>query len=555
MRLRFESAVGRTRFLRTKVELMAFFVAVLAAIPSLLLLALGCTPTRWANRHVAVMKIGSVGFAATAFVAAVAGAALLPMTGLVDQTFRSGNAIPPFNFGVYFDSLTAVMLLLISFIGVIVMRFSLRYLDGEATQGRFLKWMSFTLGAVLMLVVSRSLAMFALAWIMTSFGLHQLLTHYANRPRAIWVAREKFLISRLGDVFILGGLLLTWKCYGSLDYAVVFHAAELAGNAPLQSWMPAAISTLFVLGAMTKSAQFPFHCWLPDTMDTPTPVSALMHAGIINAGGFLIIRLSPLVSQSHLALDFLALVGATTALLGAVVMLTQPSIKRMLAFSTVAQMGFMMLQCGLGAFSAALLHLVAHSLYKAHAFLSSGGVLKTPAGLSVDANRPGWSLASTSQVLAALLIAAALPFGARWLLGIDTATKAGSGILGLVLTIALLQLLGNSFRAPALSLKLVGVCLAAGVTLSYYAAFLAMDAILATSVSHQTVPPSMLDQVLTGVVAAGFVGIYLLQAALGRAREHRWLQALRIHAGNGFYFDVTARAITARVWRKPVPIE
>ena len=130
-----------------------------------------------------------------------------------------------------------------------------------------------------------------------------------------------------------------------------------------------------VCGAMLKSAQFPFHSWLPDTMETPTPVSALMHAGIINAGGFLIVRLSPLVTLSPLSLHILAVVGAFTAIFASLVMMTQASVKRMLAFSTIAQMGFMMLQCGVGAFSIAVLHIVAHSLYKAHAFLSSGSVV------------------------------------------------------------------------------------------------------------------------------------------------------------------------------------
>ncbi len=187
---------------------------------------------------------------------------------------------------------------------------------------------------------------------------------------------------------LLVAMILTYYCFGSFDYRDIFASAAnaqfvIADKYHLLSW----IGTLFVIGAMTKSAQIPFHSWLPDTMETPTPVSALMHAGIINAGGFLIIRLSPLVSQSHVALDLLAIVGAATAILGAVVMLTQTSIKRTLAYSTIAQMGFMMLQCGLGAFSAALLHIIAHSLYKAHAFLSSGSVLESAARMANASNQ------------------------------------------------------------------------------------------------------------------------------------------------------------------------
>jgi NAD(P)H-quinone oxidoreductase subunit 5 len=167
-------------------------------------------------------------------------------------------------------------------------------------------------------------------------------------------ARKKFLISRLGDLFLTAAMVLIVSSLGSGDFATIFAAADQlrADSQPL-NWALSLGATFLVLGAMTKSAQFPMHSWLPDTMETPTPVSALMHAGIINAGGFLVIRLSPLISLSHLALDLLAVVGTLTAVIGSVIMLTQPTVKRALAYSTMAQMGFMMLQCGLGAFAAA----------------------------------------------------------------------------------------------------------------------------------------------------------------------------------------------------------
>ena len=177
-------------------------------------------------------------------------------------------------------------------------------------------------------------------------------------------------------------MALLWQAFGGLDYATLFDGAKaLAGDA-----IPAGVSLaafLFVGAALLKSAQFPLHGWLTEVMETPTPVSALLHAGVINAGGFLLLRFSDILVLTAPALDTLAIVGGFTALFGSVVMLTQSSIKVSLAWSTVAQMGFMMLQCGLGAWSAALLHIVAHSLYKAHAFLSSGSV--------IDIARASWS--------------------------------------------------------------------------------------------------------------------------------------------------------------------
>ncbi len=427
---------------------MSFIYSLLVALLPLMLLAAGLVPSSLANLHTRLMRQAAMTLLAVAFGFAIAATVLLTLSGPLDRALLAISWPIPLNLGVYFDSLTAVMSLLISFIGWIIVRYSARYLDGEATQGRFLRWILFTLGAVMLMVVSRNLVMFTAAWMLTSFGLHQLLTHYPERPWAIWAARKKFLISRLGDSLLIAALTLTFYCFGSFDYCDVFAGAqELGQNANGPGWLLSVIGTLFVIGAMTKSAQFPFHSWLPDTMETPTPVSALMHAGVINAGGFLIIRLSPLVSQSHAALDFLSLIGAFTALLGGVVMLTQTSIKRSLAYSTIAQMGFMMLQCGLGAFSAALLHIVAHSLYKAHTFLSSGSVLESAARMKttpIRALNGGFAMVSLPLALA---IAIGLGNFSAWLWGIDLTSKPGAAILGLILTMALTYLIWQALAA------------------------------------------------------------------------------------------------------------
>jgi NAD(P)H-quinone oxidoreductase subunit 5 len=446
------------------------------------------------------------------------------------------------------------MTLLISFIGLIIVRYSARYLDGEATQGRFLRWIVFTLGAVMLMVVSRNLVMFTAAWMLTSFGLHQLLTHYPDRPWAIWAARKKFLISRLGDALLIAALALTFHCFGSFDYCDVFAGAQaLAQNPNGPGWLVSVIGTLFVIGAMTKSAQFPFHSWLPDTMETPTPVSALMHAGVINAGGFLIIRLSPLVSQSHAALDFLALIGAFTALLGGVVMLTQTSIKRSLAYSTIAQMGFMMLQCGMGAFSAALLHIVAHSLYKAHTFLSSGSVLESAARMQTTPSRALRGPLAVIALPTALAIAIGLGIGSAWFWGIDIASKPGAVILGLILTMALTYLVWQALASGSGRIAAQGIAAAGMVSWLYLGGWLAIDHLLASSVSHQSIAPSPLDIAVIGVVAAAFVSAFVLQAAAARFSHWPAIRSLYVHAANGFYLDIPARRLTARVWGGAAP--
>ncbi len=535
---------------------MPILQSCLAILSPMVLLIFGFIPSSVANRHVSLMRVSASVASVLAFLLAVTTSGMLLRFGAIDVPLYSIARPIKVSLGVYLDSLSAIMLLLITFIGAVIIRYSISYLDRDATQGRFLKWITFTLGAVLLLVVSRNLVMFTAAWMLTSFGLHQLLTHYSNRSWAVWAARKKFLISRVGDVMLLSAMGLTYFCFGSVEYSEIFAAAaELQQDSSTGSfWIPV-IGSLFVLGAMTKSAQFPFHSWLPDTMETPTPVSALMHAGIINAGGFLVLRLSPLISLSHLALDFLALIGAFTALLGGVVMLTQTSIKRQLAYSTIAQMGFMMLQCGLGAFSAALLHIVAHSLYKAHAFLSSGSVLDVATGLQTDSRRIISGRRSLVMLPVAVSMALAICTATAWGFTADHLAKPGAVILSLILTIALTQLMWPALSSGSLRLAGWSVLAAVAVGVGYYGAYLLTDYALATSVSHQKVIPSLFDSLVTGIVGLGFIGIFLLQATTQLTTQGPLLRSLYVHAVHGFYLDVPARRITAWAWGQHGPTQ
>lgn len=533
---------------------MSLLFSALVTLPPALLLAIGSTSSRYADSHVRMMRPIAVTVMAIAFACSIASAGLLAYLGPIDIEFVRCTWPLPLNIGVYFDSLSSIMMLLISYIGLIIVRFSTRYLNGELTQGRFFRWILFTLGSVLLMVVSRNLIMFGIAWMLTSIGLHKLLTHYPDRSWAVWAARKKFLISRFGDLLLLIALGLTYYCFHSFDYSDVFAGAkQLSGSTEGTSGMLSWIGTLFVIGAMTKSAQFPFHSWLPDTLETPTPVSALMHAGVINAGGFLVIRLSPLVSQSHSAMDFLAMVGAFTALLGGVIMLTQTSVKRALAYSTMAQMGFMMLQCGLGAFSAALLHILAHSLYKAHAFLSSGSVLES-AERTRTLNSPKFVGAYALSLLPfAVCIAIALESASMQMLGIDFASKPGSLVLGFILTLAITQLVWNALATGMWEVASKGVVAAGLLSWFYLCGWLVVDHLLSTTVSHQIIEPSRFDFVVMGFVSVGFVAVFSLQAFANRWPNSVALQSLYVHATNGFYLDIPARRLTARVWGSAGP--
>ncbi|MEO1102213.1 MAG: proton-conducting transporter membrane subunit, partial [Pseudomonadota bacterium] len=284
-------------------------------------------------------------------------------------------------FGSRLDLVSVVMLILVSAIGWVVIRYSANYLDGEARQGSFTGWMCLTLGAVLLFVQAGTLIQLVVGWIATSVFLHRLLLFYPERINAQRAARKKFVSARLSDVALIVAAGLLWSAYGTGDIGVILTAASTSPGTP-ETLIAAA---LIAAAALLKSAQFPAHGWLTEVMETPTPVSALLHAGVINAGGFLLIRFADVMLLAPGVLAVLVIIGGFTAAVGGLVMLTQPAVKTSLAWSTVAQMGFMTLQCGLALFPLALLHIVAHSLYKAHAFLTSGMAVDVVASI----RRPG----------------------------------------------------------------------------------------------------------------------------------------------------------------------
>ncbi len=290
---------------------------------------------------------------------------------------------PSFAIGMLIDRLTSVMMVLITSVSVVIHMYSRRYLQGDPGYARFFGLLSFMTFTILSLVASANLFMLFLFWQLLSWALYLLLAFNFAHPEAYRYARKTLLVHRLGDVTFICGLLLTWQHFGTLEFTELFRlTAEQTSHVSL--WLGTAIEVevvpiiclLIFIGAMAKSAQFPLHVWLPDTMDSPTPVSALMHAGIINAGGFLLNRLAPLYVLSPSTLHLVFIVGVVTVLLGASMMLVQNDIKKTLGFSTMGQMGYMIMECGLGAFALAIFHLIAHGLFKASLFLGAGSIIQ-----------------------------------------------------------------------------------------------------------------------------------------------------------------------------------
>ncbi|MCA9464084.1 MAG: NADH-quinone oxidoreductase subunit L [Nitrospira sp.] len=303
-----------------------------------------------------------------------------PLQFTIGMFGQESNSV--FAVGMLVDRLTAVMMVLITSVSVVIHVYSRRYLQGDPGYARFYGLLSFMTFTILSLVSSINLLMLFIFWQLLSVALYLLLAFNYSHPPAYRYARKTLLVHRLGDVSFLCGLLLTWKYFGTFEFAELFRlAAEKAPTFSLEVGLSVEIGilplicALIFIGAMAKSAQFPLHVWLPDTMDSPTPVSALMHAGIINAGGFLLNRLAPLYVLSPSTLHIVFVVGVFSVLIGASMMLVQNDIKKTLGFSTMGQMGYMIMECGLGAFALAIFHLIAHGLFKASLFLGSGGLI------------------------------------------------------------------------------------------------------------------------------------------------------------------------------------
>jgi NAD(P)H-quinone oxidoreductase subunit 5 len=527
----------------------AYLIPVLVLAAPVLMLVAGLVPTRWANTYPRKMARLNAIAAWLAFASALVAAVMYPFSStLVWRVFSIDlpGTIGAFSIGTYVNSVTVIMLLLVSFVGVIVSRYSRNYLDGEANQGRFHKWLSLTLAAILTLIVSGNLLMFSMAWIATSLFLHQLLMFYRDRPAAVLASHKKFVASRIGDVSLLIAIFLIGSTLNTLEFNEMFRIMA-AMDGPL----PAALhwaAVLIVISAALKSAQFPLHGWLIQVMEAPTPVSALLHAGIVNAGAFLVIRMSPVMSQSSSALILLAVIGLVTLALASLVMLTQTSIKVSLAWSTTAQMGFMLLECGLGLYSLAMLHLVAHSLYKAHAFLASGsGVdsFRAPAIAYSAVKLPAW------QRGVAFVFAALTTLGIGAAFGVTVGQQPGLLAVGAIVAIAMTQLL---LQATSISSGRAFVARAAGLALLVCTAYFALHHLFEIALVGSVLPVretgGLVQQALATAIIAVFIGLLLIQQAFKSGRTARQ-SALYVHLYNGLYIDVYITRVLQRIWPAP----
>ena len=300
--------------------------------------------------------------------------------GPVYQWLTSGDY--SFEVGFLIDPLTVTMMLVVTFVSLMVHIYTVGYMHDDPGYNRFFSYIALFTFSMLMLVMSNNFMQLFFGWEAVGLVSYLLIGFWYTRPTAIVANMKAFLVNRVGDFGFILGIGLVLAHFGTLDYAEVFGKAGEFANSTINLWgtsewsLMSAICILLFIGAMGKSAQVPLHVWLPDSMEGPTPISALIHAAtMVTAGIFMVARMSPLFELSDTALSFVIIIGSVTALFMGFLGVIQNDIKRVVAYSTLSQLGYMTVALGASAYSVAIFHLMTHAFFKALLFLAAGSVI------------------------------------------------------------------------------------------------------------------------------------------------------------------------------------
>ncbi|HEX2987115.1 MAG TPA: NADH-quinone oxidoreductase subunit L [Chloroflexota bacterium] len=357
-------------------------------------------------------------------------------------------------FSLLLDPLSILMVLVVTGVGFLIHVYATGYMHGDTDYARFFALMNIFVLAMLMLVMAGNFLLLVVGWGGVGFASYALISFWFQKPANAAAGTKAFVMNSIGDVGMLLATFLIFINFGRVDFTGVFSQAsqKLAVNSPVAT----AIVLLLLIGAAAKSAQLPLHTWLPDAMAGPTPVSALIHAAtMVTAGVYLIARTHPLYQLSPTAMSVVAIIGAVSALFAATIGLVQPNIKRVLAYSTISQLGYMFLAVGVGAFTAGMFHLVTHAFFKALLFMAAGGVIHALAG-EEDLNKMGGLWKKVPSMYIGFLVGALALAGFPMLSGFFSkdeiifaafASQQGSPILGAI-ALAVVALTGfYVFRA------------------------------------------------------------------------------------------------------------
>jgi len=359
--------------------------AALAPLFGALFVGLFCRVIpRWVAHSVTIAGV-AVAFIASLFLLQHVNAGHM-FNGTVYQWLTSGDYQTGkeyvFAVGFLIDSLTATMMVVVTFVSLMVHIYTIGYMHDDPGYNRFFSYLSLFTFSMLMLVMANNFMQLFFGWEAVGLVSYLLIGFWFKRPTAIHANLKAFLVNRVGDFGFLLGIGLVLAYFGSLDYATVFKAAPDLAGTTISIWgssewsLMTVIAICLFIGAMGKSAQAPLHVWLPDSMEGPTPISALIHAAtMVTAGIFMVARMSPLFEWSETALAFILVIGAITALFMGFLGCVQNDIKRVVAYSTLSQLGYMTVALGVSAYSAAIFHLMTHAFFKALLFLAAGSVI------------------------------------------------------------------------------------------------------------------------------------------------------------------------------------
>jgi len=471
---------------------------------------------------------------------------------------------------ILFDSLGALLAAIILGISLIVHLYSVRYMAEEAGYAQFFVLLDLMTAALLFMVIAGDLITLVIAWYLVGVLLYFLLGQDTRSQTAYRFAFWTLITYRIGDIPLIVAAALLYNAYDTWSLTTIF--TEIMANPDAHQVMgfslTEVVATLIGLAAFARSAQFLLHTWLPYTMDGPTPVSALMHAGIVNAGGFLINRFAPVFVHSGDVLNWIFIVGLITAIFGSLLMLTQNDIKKALGYSTMGQMGFMIMECGIGAFSLAIYHLFAHGVFKGTMFLSAGSVIndaRQDDGIPKDElytfavekrpNKVGqpWILMAAITLAVPLLI---LIF-AHLLIAEDYFQKQGAIILlffgwvtGAQLIFATYRMrTQNVWRLVGLSvLSLIVVVMGYAVISHAFDLFLYPDpafrALLYSAASIDLLRFDVLVVIITLIIVSGWVVTYYTEQSGYRRRQktkHLWLNFYALISREFYISDIYTR--------------
>ena len=372
---------------------------------------------------------------------------------------RSGDFQAEVRFAL--DPLGAVMMLVVTGVGFLIHVYSTGYMGHEKAYGRYFSYLNLFTFSMLTLVLADNFLLMFLGWEGVGLCSYLLIGFWYQRPAAVEAGKKAFVVNRIGDWGFLLGIFLIFVNFGTLDFATVF--AQAPQRLAVGSAVATTIALLLFLGATGKSAQLPLYVWLPDAMEGPTPVSALIHAAtMVTAGVYMVARCHVLYLLAPAALQVVAIVGAATALFAATIGLVQNDIKRVLAYSTISQLGYMFLGCGVGAFASGIFHLMTHAFFKALLFLGAGSVIHALSG-EQDMSRMGGLKSALPRthltfLVGTLAIAGIVPFAGffskdeilynAWLRGGPVLWSAG--VLGAFLTaFYMFRLYFRTFRGPS----------------------------------------------------------------------------------------------------------